>query len=179
MREVARRLPALGGRPVWIETTGELRVYRGRLRTGPGPGTAVHAASDIRGRRIVIEGELFDNPAELARIVTHEVFHFVWVRLSNATRWRYEGLIEVEIERRSRGELGWSAENRKRALGDDDAMVRSRRWREYVCESFCDTAAWWLAGCPEHDEITLARRYRERRSDWWRNFCGDGRRIAL
>jgi hypothetical protein len=91
------------------------------------------------------------------------VLHFVWVRLGNPARRSYEDLLAVE---RSRGELGWSAEMRRRALAPPDARARTRRWREYACESFCDTGAWFLTGRARHQEFTLAARARQRRRRW-------------
>ena len=42
-----------------------------------------------------------------------------------------------------------------------------RRWSEYACESFCDTAAWLYAGAGEHAEFTLAARWSEARRAWF------------
>ena len=42
-----------------------------------------------------------------------------------------------------------------------------RRWREYLCESFCDTAAWLYSGLPSHEEFTLAPRFRRPRARWF------------
>ena len=66
-----------------------------------------------------------------------------------------------------RGELGWSAEWRKDALGADDVAGRTRRWREYCCESFCDTAAWLYSGVERHEEFTLGERWRRGRRAWF------------
>jgi hypothetical protein len=51
-----------------------------------------------------------------------------------------------------------------------------RQWREYVCESFCDTAAWLYGGLRTHDEFTLSPRFRRRRAAWFRQTF-DGRVI--
>jgi hypothetical protein len=154
---VLRRLPAITGRPVRLEVRRGLRDRRGQ----------VHAGAFLRERRITFDADLADDRAEFARIFVHEVFHFVWLRLGNARRWSYEELLREELLSRVRGDLGWSAEWRKRALQPDDAKHRTRRWREYVCESFCDTAAWLFSGVHEHCEYTLARRFRERRRRWF------------
>jgi hypothetical protein len=140
---------------------------------------AIHAASDIRGRRILLDRSLLEDGDDLRRIFIHELFHFVWVRLSNRTRKNFEGLLQHELGSRARGELGWSAEMRKAKLSADDPLRRSRKWREYVCESFCDTAGWWFGRLQSHPEFTLAQRFRNRRAAWYRNFSADGRRIAL
>jgi hypothetical protein len=118
------------------------------------------------------------NPQECARIFIHELFHFVWVRLSNARRWSYEALLREEWLAGARGELGWSAEWRKRALGTGDPEARTRRWREYVCESFCDSAAWLLSGVRSHPEYTLASRFSRRRRQWF-TASGMTRRISI
>jgi hypothetical protein len=126
-------------------------------------GQEVHAATFIRQRRVVLDRALLATRAELGRILIHELFHFAWVRLSNAQRRGYAAAIEDELEARARGELGWSAEMRKRAL----QSRAGREWREYVCESFCDTAAWLYSGVTRHEEFTLAPRFRARRAAWF------------
>lgn len=151
-----RFLPAL--------TADRRRLYSNRKRGEP-----VHAASYIRKRRIVLDRELAQQPAELARILVHELFHFVWVRLGNPARHSYEALVREEWRQRARGELGWSAESRKRALGKLSPAGRATPdWREYICESFCDTAAFLYSGVRRHPEYTLAARHRNRRAEWFR-----------
>jgi hypothetical protein len=105
---------------------------------------------------------------EFERILIHEVFHFVWVRLSNANRVSWEGLLQRELRARAAGELGWSAEWRKRTLTDADASRRSPKWRRYACESFCDSAAWLFSDLAVHDEFTLASGRRRVRRVWFR-----------
>jgi hypothetical protein len=141
----------LTGAPIRIET------FRG-LRDRRGP---VHAGSFLRQRRIVINCTV----AEFPRIFVHEVFHFVWLRAGNPMRLSYENLLRNE---RSHGELGWSAEWRKHSLHAADSNRRSRRWREYCCESFCDTAAWLYSGLRRHPEFTLSARFSARRGAWFR-----------
>ena len=108
------------------------------------------------------------HPEEFARIFVHELFHFAWLRLGNAKRRSYEQLVARELRRRVSGELGWSAEWRKSALTARDRRERTRKWREYCCESFCDTAAWIYAGVRKHAEFTLAAAGREGRREWFR-----------
>ena len=127
-------------------------------------GQEVHAATFIRQRRIVLDRALLASRGELGRILVHELFHFAWVRLSNAQRHGYAVAVKLELEARARGELGWSAEMRKRELG----TAAGRAWREYVCESFCDTAAWLYSGVRRHEEYTLAQRFRKRRAAWFK-----------
>jgi hypothetical protein len=153
-RALLRRLPALYGARIVIGTADGLRD-----RHGP-----VHAGSFLRERRIV-----FDCPrSEFPRIFCHELFHFVWLRAGNGLRREYERLLEDENAAGGRGELGWSAEWRKVMLTAGDVRTRSRRWREYCCESFCDTAAWLYSGTGRHREFTLADSYCGRRRTWFR-----------
>ena len=156
-RTRACRLPPIHGDPVRLEIRRALADRHG----------AVHAGAFIRERRIAFDAELAADPREFARIFVHEVFHFVWLRLGNPRRWSYQALLRQEMREHAGGELGWSAEWRKQALTAQDAARRTRRWREYVCESFCDTAAWIFAGVSAHPEYTLARRFCERRRQWF------------
>jgi len=158
------------GRPLQVRFAPGLEARRGRLLEGAAGGTAVHAGGFPRRREIVLDAELLRQPGELARILVHEIFHFVWPRLDNATRRSWERLLVEELRRGARGELGWSAESRKRSLAAADRARRTRRWREYACESFCDTAAWLAAGGRAHEEFTLAASFRRARRDWFRRF---------
>ena len=150
------RLPPLSGAPILIESSPGLRDGHGE----------VHAGSFLRERRIALNC----TRAEFPRIVVHELFHFVWLRLGNPLRLSYETLLQTEGPR---GELGWSAEWRLQSLVDDDRRLRTRRWREYCCESFCDTAAWLYAGLETHSEFTLAARQRARRRTWFQQALGN------
>ena len=150
---VLRRLPPLDGAPVRIEAARGLRDRRG----------PIHAGAFPRGRRIAFDC----SPSEFPRIFVHELFHFVWLRLGNPARLSYEAMVRTECAARGAGELGWSAEWRKRALAPADIERRTRRWREYCCESFCDTAAWLYSGIGRHPEFTLAARPRARRRAWF------------
>ena len=160
--------PKVRGLPIQITFLPELKVRRGKLLSGKTePGREVHAGCFLRQRRIVLDAALKTKPRELARILTHELFHFAWLRLGNPQRRRYEDLLQVEIRRRVRGELGWSAERMKTALSSADRSRRTKRWREYVCESFCDSAAWLLAGRGRNDEFTLPLVARRARRAWF------------
>jgi len=152
-------IPRVTGRPVRIEF---------RSSVPGGAGGEAHAATFLRQRRMVIEEALMADADEFARIFVHELFHFAWLRLGNAKRRSYEQLAARELKRAARGELGWSAEWRKRKLTSRDCKKRTRRWREYCCESFCDTAAWLYAGVRKHGEFTLSAEARERRREWFR-----------
>jgi hypothetical protein len=104
--------------------------------------------------------------------VLHEFFHFVWVRLGNPRRQVWEALLLGERESRARGEAGWSAEWRKGELTDRDVSERSRKWREYCCESFCDTASFAVGG--HTGEVTLSGKRRKARLAWFEANFGDG-----
>lgn len=143
----------------------QLRASRGKLVSGGKSGSAVHACSFIRERKIILDSELLAHAPELMRILTHELFHFVWRKLDNATRLSWEGLVRRQLS--SAGELGWSAEWRKQAVTSADGDARNRRWREYLCESFCDSAAWYYSGGARHPEHTLPAKYRRARREWF------------
>ena len=115
----------------------------------------------------MLDDELRRSRGELERIVLHELFHFVWVRLGNPARSSWEDLVRRQIREGARGELGWSAEGRLRRLRPADASRRTRRWREYVCESFCDAAAWVFGRLRRHAEFTLDPRFRADRKQWF------------
>ena len=129
----------------------------------------MHAETDIRKRVIALDRDLTGNPAELARILIHEVFHFAWARLGNVRRNEYAAIVGREFTRGARGELGWSSEHRKAALLQAGTGLQpvNPKWREYICESFCDTAAWRYSGLTDHEEFTLSPRYRKARALWF------------
>ncbi len=168
IKAIERRLAALTGRSVSLRFVPALTADRRRLYSDRPLGQPVYAGSFIRKRRIVLDQELQRQPRELARILVHELFHFVWVRLGNPARRSYEALVREEWKKRARGELGWSAESRKRVLVKGSLRSRtSPPWRDYLCESFCDTAAWVYSGVRRHPEYTLAARHRNRRAAWF------------
>jgi hypothetical protein len=152
-RKLLARLPPLDGAPIGLFPVAGLRDG----------GREVHAGSLVRKRSIVFN--CANN--EFARVCVHELFHFVWLRLGNQRRRAYEEVLRTEFASGARGELGWSAEWRKYGLTDEDVQFRSRLWREYCCESFCDTAACIYSGIRRHDEFTLPRKFRQRRRRWF------------
>ncbi len=147
-------LPRFRGRPIRVE-----------LRRSLGPHIA---AASIPRRLVLLDREVLLHSGDFERILVHEIFHFVWRRLSNATRRDWERVIASELTRKASGELGWSAELRKARLKKPDPVRRTPAWRRYACESFCDSAAWLYAGLPTHEEFTLAPRYRRLRGSWFR-----------
>jgi hypothetical protein len=176
---LCKRLPDLEGRAIGIRFLPALSAGSRKLYSKRTYGQPVYAGTFIRKRRIVLDLELAGKPKELVRILTHELFHFAWARLGNPTRWGYEDLLRREWSQRARGELGWSAELRKSALSQLPLRaVDQSKWRDYACESFCDTAAWLYSGIARHREFTLAERHRERRAEWFRATF-QGRRIPI
>jgi len=159
VRRALRGLPELTGAPV--------RIARGwGLRDRYGDS---HAVTFVRARRIV-----FDCAAsEFPRIFVREVFHFVWLRIGNAARKSFGDLLAAEIKNSARGELGWSAELRKLRLTAEDRANRTRRWRDYCCESFCDSGAWLFSGTASHEEYTLAASCRKLRRQWFVRALGN------
>lgn len=112
-----------------------LRAYRGKLESGPGLGEEVFAASFLTRREIVLDEALLEDAEQLLRVFAHEVYHFVWRRLSNGERGEWEAILAAE--RRPR-HAGLSSELRWKELGEER---QGRRWKNYVCEAFCDSAS--------------------------------------
>lgn len=162
LRRALRGVPKFRGLPIAVEFACGLAVSGGKLVSSGG--VAVHAATFLNERRVIVDRELEHNPRELRRILLHEIFHFVWRRLGNGKRAEWNELISQEFQAGARGEMGWSAEWRKDALKACGAATRIRKWREYVCESFCDSAASLFVRT--HGEITLKPRFRLRRERW-------------
>jgi hypothetical protein len=131
-------------------------IWDPNLRDGHCPAIG---AADIRRRQIHLHPDLQAEPAEYARILTHELFHFAWVRLGNPRRDSWKRLLHSELQAHARGELGHSSLWRKAEL--------PRHFPLYACEAFCDTAAALFAGLQFHPEFTLARRWRSRRFAWF------------
>ena len=115
----------------------------------------------------MLDQELERQPSELARILVHELFHFAWVRLGNPARRSYEALVRRGMEATGARRAGLV----RRIAETRSSTARSRSatpcWRDYLCESFCDTAAWIYSGVRRHPEYTLAARHRNRRAEWF------------
>ncbi len=146
-------LPPLAGLPIRVE-----------IRKSLGPHLA---ATSIPKRLILLDSQTLRERGEFERILVHEIFHFVWLRLSNQYRWSWEALLQSEFTAQAKGELGWSAEWRKCKLTSADRERRTPAWRRYACESFCDSAASTYGGFRDHDEFTLAQRFRRNRANWF------------
>jgi hypothetical protein len=171
--KVPKSLPAFEGRAIRVRFLPDLSAGCRKLYSRQPYGQPVHAGTFIRKREIILDRELRRQPKELARILVHELFHFVWARLGNPVRRSYEGLLLQERRERAPGELGWSAELRKDRLPFQMRSAASRaQWRDYACESFCDSAAWLYAGVRRHAEFTLAERHRKLRAAWFRETFG-------
>ena len=165
-----KRLPEFEGRSVSIGFLPELSAGSRKLYSKRKVGQPVYAATFMRKRKIIFDRELEQKPAEMARILAHELFHFAWVRLGNPARRSWGRLLREEWKRHARGELGWSAESRKLVL---PRRPPTKKWRAYVCESFCDSAAWLYSGVRGHSEFTLSKSNRVRRAEWFRAMFGD------
>ena len=141
----------------------------------PGAASLTHAASFIPERYVVLDAKLFRRRVELGRILYHELCHFLWPRLGNPRREKFAALLVREIRRGVTGELGYSSEWRKSFLtagapGVGKMSLRGRRWREYVCESFCDTGSFVLLDRERrqnHSEYTLSGTALARRCSEW------------
>lgn len=131
-------------------------IWNGSLRDGARPAIA---GADIRRREIHLHPSLRRQSGERSRILTHELFHFVWVHLGNPRRASWKQLLEAELAQHAKGELGWSSQWRKADL--------PRHFSNYACEAFCDTAAWMYSRCETHVEYTLASKWREKRRVWF------------
>jgi hypothetical protein len=129
----------------------------------------VYAASFIRRHRIVLEEDLFEDETLLHLILIHELFHFVWPRLGNSIRDDFSRMILAEVNGHARGELGESSGTFKEAVLHRKEGPGSRAWKYYVCESFCDTAAWFFSGVGQHQQFQLDQRWTKRRAQWFRS----------
>ena len=73
----------------------------------------------------------------------------------------YAALVETELVAGARGEMGESADGWKVGIAAGGDM------KTYICESFCDTAAWLYSGVKQNRELTLAARWKGRRRAWF------------
>ena len=160
-------LPMMFGNPIYFELRPELTAHWGKLLSGAGIGVPVHAAAFIRKRMVVLEADLFSQAEQLRLILVHEIFHFAWVRLSNGQRRAFTDLLTDEIQDRARGELGEAAGVKKRLFQESASFDGSSRlWRDYACESFCDSGAAFFSGAAANEHFTLAKRWAGRRYAW-------------
>lgn len=163
-------LPDIDGGPIRLQFLPELTAHRGKLLTGAtGRGRAVYAASFLRERRIVLDDALIQHPPLLRLMLTHEIFHFVWIRLSNESRQGFERTLVREQRAGVTCDLGESSEVARESLRPGDRARRSLPWRNYVCESFCDTGTWMYSGVRRHRCFRLAEEWRNRRAAFFFN----------
>jgi hypothetical protein len=173
------RMPQLRARrAIHVSFRPHLTAYRGKLLSKSPKGDAVYAGSFLRKRKIILDEQMLRTPRVLERIFVHEVFHFVWSKLGSSLRASYERLILEEIEDGALGELGWSAESMKLQLAGSDSENRTRRWKDYICESFCDSAGWLFGSARQYSEMTLGRAERDARRRWFREHVLD-RRLSI
>ncbi|MBV9676877.1 MAG: hypothetical protein JO185_11120 [Acidobacteriaceae bacterium] len=160
-------LSLMFGNPIYFDLRRSLTAHRGKLLFGAGTGTPVHAAAFIRQRTVVLETGLLSEAERLRLVLIHEVFHFVWVRLNNCQRRDFADLLIDEMRGRARGEMGESSGLKKQLVQDRASLgLSSRLWRDYVCESFCDSAAALYSGVAANEHFTLAERWAKRRYQW-------------
>jgi len=177
--DVFYKLPQLRGKQIYVSYRPGLTAWRGQLLSRKQKGDAVYAGSFLRKRRIVLEQQMVKTPRVLERIFVHEVFHFVWSRLSAKLRESYSDMVRAEIAAGVQGELGWSAESMKLKLSAEDIGIENRRWKDYICESFCDTAGWMYGSASRYAEMTLEdKEIREARRQWMREHI-HGRALAI
>jgi len=104
------------------------------LESGPGPGEEVFAASFVARREIVLASELLDHAPALVEIFAHEIYHFAWCRLGNPERAAWADLLRIETKPKHAG-----LSSRLR-YDEFIQQATDRRWKNYICEAFCDTA---------------------------------------
>ena len=146
-------MPPLEGAPVRMESAPGLRDRRG----------PVHAGSFLRERRIALDC----TRAEFPRIFVHEVAHFIWLRLGNPLRLRYEEIVRAEIAAGARGELGWSAEWRKDDAGRDDDAAADPPVARILLREFLRYRRVAVLRLKRHEEFTLGERWRQKRRAWF------------
>jgi hypothetical protein len=168
------KLIEFAGEPIHVEFRSNLRARRGKLDER---GAEVHAASFLHRRLIILDQELLRDKRDCERILAHEIFHFVWWK-APAVRKKYGSLIRQEFVAGTPGEMGWSADWRKQALHPNDVRNNSRRFRDYVCESFCDSCACLLLEISRHHEITLPPSARKTRRHFFEANLA-GRRLKI
>ena len=143
LRRALANVDLVARAPIRIETAPSLTAHRGCLLTAETRGTPVHAATFIRQRRIVLESQLLAKRTTAQTILIHELFHFVWMRLGNPRRLSFTNLLALEVELRAEGEIADSAAVAKARWKSCPASTPL--WKNYVCEAFCDTAAFLYA----------------------------------
>ncbi len=121
----------------------------------------------------MLERELLANPSLARAILVHELFHFAWVRCGNEQRRNYAALLCEETNARARGELGESSETHKQRLPEAGSAVKERVWRDYVCESFCDSGAWYFRH-GHRMPVSLAQRWQKKRASWFAAWLDTG-----
>ena len=149
--------------PIQMEISPELSVQGRLLLVSEAKGTPVHAATFLRDRRIVIETQLLSDYSALRFVLAHELLHFSWLRLGNTLRSQFAGLLQREVQSRAAGELGDSSSVAKERWKLRPAS--SQLWKNYVCESFCDTGAALYFAAPKAAQLAL--RWLQRREHWF------------
>jgi hypothetical protein len=146
-----------------IRFAARLRAHRGKLEFGPGPGDEVFAASFLSRREIVFDEALLSHAPDLVNIFAHEIYHFVWRKLSNADRAAWQELLQSEKRPLHPGLSSRLAWNRHRE------SPTAAKWKHYLCEAFCDSAA---ALSSPHSVLASKRRA-------WLERLSQRRRLAI
>ena len=163
LKSALPKLDGLTGQAIQLEVLPILTAFRGRLLSESSQGRAVYAASFIRERRIVLETSLLDRPGLFSAILVHELFHFVWSRLGNTRRISFTQLLLEEQAGGARGGLGESSH----VARSPTLPAKASAWKNYVCECYCDTAAFLRTGIIVGTEQPLAKRWLLRRQRWF------------
>ena len=145
---------SLTGAPVRVDLVRGLRDRRGPVHAGSFPPRTPHRArlharrvsADLRPRGGALHLAAPGQPGALA------------LRRRGARRNRRAA---------PAGNWGGARSGGRTRCARTTSAARTRRWREYCCESFCDTAAWLYSGLERHEEFTLARTLAQRGAAWF------------
>ena len=136
----------LTGRPI------EIRYQANLLDTA---GNAAHAATFIRDRLIVLDEDL-QKDSRGARCAFCSMNCCTSSGCGRETGAASHG--KTSCAKNGKRAFAANADGRpsgaRMQLRAVDVRVRTRAWREYCCESFCDTGAWFCGGGEK--EVTLA-----------------------
>jgi hypothetical protein len=167
-------LPIEPAAAVQVAFLPRLTDYRGKLLSGDHRGTPIYAAAFVRERRIVLETDLVKTPDALRFIFVHELFHLAWLRLGNGRREAFRKLLVNEIAANVRGELGESSTVKKgQWMACPEFSVRAPNWRDYTCESFCDSAASFYAAGRVPSGYKIGKAWTAIRRDWFDRNLGE------
>src|SRR5260370_25410300 len=87
------------------------------------------AGVSLPRRLVLLDPVVLRQRGDFERIMVHEIFHFVWRRLSNPRRLSWEHVIAAELVRCAAGEPGSSAECRKNKAKPSPRLGPPPAWR--------------------------------------------------